>query len=188
LSDVVNFYQSSAAGVSEEELARMLPVVHVNPERHFMHSGNFKDWKEPQKLVSVVDTIRALRKLGEKQQPGLHAYVSRETTYTYRMRMAVTEFPYQNCTGGIEYGAVCKGCELEYYAWENLPWQVSRDPQRLERIYTQEEFLEHFQSCRGAQELWRVSCEGTIPIPMEFIWLHAGGVRDETWPQWVHRG
>lgn len=58
-----------------------------------------------------------------------------------------------------ESGIACKGCI----------WETPKRPRReygIERVYSREEFLEHFQWCYRAQLLWQAYCQEGSSIPI----------------------
>jgi hypothetical protein len=52
-----------------------------------------------------------------------------------------------------------------------------------ERLYSREEFLTHFRSCREAQQLWKASRGGTVAVKLErknwkWLWENGDASRD----------
>ncbi|KAK4236614.1 hypothetical protein C8A03DRAFT_35470 [Achaetomium macrosporum] len=147
LADLAKFYP-----LSEDDLGRILPVVHAAPG---IYSEHREIVNEPKKLVSLSDAMRTLGKLGFDPQ----SFLQRDTNYYTTGCMATTAFPYHDrATGTIEHGTLCRGCDV---ALNN--GSIGAEA-RLNRAYTTKQFLEHFQSCPEAQNIWRDSREGTIPF------------------------
>ncbi|KAK3309451.1 uncharacterized protein B0T15DRAFT_506232 [Chaetomium strumarium] len=137
--------------LSEEELGRILPVVHSAPGRYFEDDGVMRTRR---KVVSVVDSMRTLHKLGIKQraEPRRRSFRDVINFPDLTALMTTVHFPYlDRATDTLEFGMLCIGCgnALKYCKVGDRLWAERH------HTYTTQQFLEHFQSCREAQELWR---------------------------------
>lgn len=75
--------------------------------------------------------------------------------------MVTTALPYLDIeSGGIQNGLCCSGCQI---ALERALGSTTIQPNACalrDKVYSYEEFMEHFRECREAQNLWELSNEG----------------------------
>ena len=58
-----------------------------------------------------------------------------------------------------QYGVCCSGCQVApEEALKNT--RVDENACALRKVYSHDEFLEHFRQCPKAQDLWRLSQQG----------------------------
>ncbi|MBE3043681.1 hypothetical protein IMZ48_14145 [Candidatus Bathyarchaeota archaeon] len=71
--------------------------------------------------------------------------------------MASSSIPYFDvATSAVERGLTCKGCQI-------LVQTHDRATKPRGAVYSRQGFLEHFQVCSAAKELWVTSKGGTAP-------------------------
>ncbi|KAJ4127836.1 hypothetical protein NW768_008114 [Fusarium equiseti] len=120
--------------------------------------------KKPRYLVRCKDALPKLRELNSKIRsrdmelaPEHQTVLDVEHMYCFRY-MASTAFPWYDTTRDkLESGRSCAACQFRVEEHENgapfftvPPWGYNdRD-----RIYTDEEFMEHFRTCSFAKEMW----------------------------------
>jgi hypothetical protein len=141
--------------------------------------------RRPRYLVSVTDVFQRLRlhdlptRLLYKHHIPEHQSHMDVYHYNCHRYMASTAFPwYDSSRNRLETGMSCKGCNFRverYVAGSHRrrdpPWGFNdRD-----RIYTEEEFMEHFRSCEYAREVWESAQEGQV-IPESRFTLEGGAV------------
>lgn len=84
--------------------------------------------------------------------------------------MASSSLPFLDpITEEIQTGVSCRGCQL---VLEAAPSEARFD--RRERVYSREEFLDHFHQCEEARNLWVLSQGGTVPIEEPFMAQQGG--------------
>ena len=93
--------------------------------------------------------------------------------------MVATSMPFVDITtGSAQSGLSCKGCQVRL---ENTGMYAASAKQHAtaienrDRVYSEQEFLEHFKECNEAQEMWRLSDNGGKPV-METEFTRRGGV------------
>jgi hypothetical protein len=147
---------ADAAGVSAGELKKRLPVVRTLPEG----------------LKSLVTVQHALDCLDENGVKDPKAAVSRWPDSLTLRYEATTSLPVvDRMTGEVEPGFACKGCQLTYEAVDSLDDHEELDLRHPpHQSYSREAFLQHFEQCKAARDLWVSSQGGTVPVK-EPRWL-----------------
>lgn len=75
--------------------------------------------------------------------------------------MATTALPYLDIeSGGIQSGVCCSGCQIALERALTSTRIPSNACALRDKVYSHEEFLEHFPECQEAQNLWQLSNEG----------------------------
>jgi hypothetical protein len=85
--------------------------------------------------------------------------------------MVTTSLPYLDIeSGGIQNGVCCSGCQI---ALEKDLGSSRVQPNSCvlrDKVYSYDEFIEHFQECREAQNLWKLRNQGVdITNLSEFV-------------------
>jgi hypothetical protein len=142
--------------------------------------------RRPRYLVSIKDVFDKLRSLDTNRpiRYGNVGYLPEHQSHTgihhyncYRY-MASTAFPWYDLDRNrLERGMSCKGCNFrverytQQHRREDPPWGLNdRD-----RIYSEEEFIQHFRSCEYAREVWESARERQV-IPESRFTLEGGAV------------
>jgi hypothetical protein len=146
---------SKASGISPNRLRRLLPIFQTIPG---VYSINEKRCNKRLNLVAREAALKTLRTLGVGRCPP-NAILEPPGYYAVLRCMASTAFPYlDRATTEVQDGISCKGCQVAVEAASgNLAAYDRRD-----QAYSRKGFLDHFQSCTGAQSLWSASCGGTV--------------------------
>ncbi|KAK3320924.1 hypothetical protein B0T19DRAFT_403527 [Cercophora scortea] len=94
--------------------------------------------------------------------------------------MAATAQPHVTGRGHdvlVQRGIYCKSClasvEKRVHAAGNSP----DIPPLSCRVFSQEEYIKHFQWCRGAQAMWEASAGGTLPVEEPKLTRQRGAFR-----------
>ena len=89
--------------------------------------------------------------------------------------MAASSIPYLDiATGVVHAGVSCKGCHVMMENCRDYGQVFASLFKRREKVFSREEFLEHFRECEGAKALWVSSKEGTVDFK-EPKFTKAGG-------------
>ncbi|KAM5350929.1 hypothetical protein ACJ41O_003652 [Fusarium nematophilum] len=140
----------------------------------------FPKVKRPKYLVLEKHAIESLISLGVARgdavlaaqlQPEHQEHNDIRHWYCYRY-MATTAFPwFDPSRDKAERGVSCKGCQfrVERYAQDNFP--MDEPPWGFndrDRIYSADEFMDHFGSCIHAKKVWDDSQGGTVVQESDF--------------------
>ncbi|KGO72685.1 hypothetical protein PITC_056710 [Penicillium italicum] len=75
--------------------------------------------------------------------------------------MVTTSLPYLDVeSGGIQYGICCSGCQIALEKALGSSRIQSNACALRDKVYSHDEFMEHFRECREAQNLWKLSHQG----------------------------
>ncbi|KAF2425568.1 F-box domain-containing protein [Tothia fuscella] len=89
--------------------------------------------------------------------------------------MAASALPYFNeCTKSVQRGVCCKGCQVAIEEGLVTSTGDGTSHQARDRVYSHEGFLQHFQWCAQAQDMWEASLHGQGPF-IEPEWTCRGG-------------
>ncbi|KAL4941714.1 hypothetical protein BDV06DRAFT_212422 [Aspergillus oleicola] len=105
-------------------------------------------------LYSLVPTIRSL--------PGTYSMDEIGASDTALLRyMVTTALPYIDIeSGGIQNGLCCSGCQIALERALGSTMIQSNACALQDKVYSHEEFMEHFREYREAQNLWELSNKG----------------------------
>lgn len=142
------------AGTSRALLQREVPVVHTIPGSYGTNATNRK---RKLQVVSRTPFSELLQETGDTR-PRRSFIRTPLTRY-----MAASSIPYLDiATGVVQVGVSCKGCHVMMENNRDDGKSFSRLFKRREKLFSREEFLEHFPECEGARALWVSSKEGTV--------------------------
>ena len=135
------------------------------PGRYTMDDTYYKS------RVLLVSCQQALLKWGSRV--GLPRMVNKPTRYDFMGSCALPYF--DQAIDKVDYGVSCAGCQLarEKGIWSSNGEGLVTSP--ANKVYSQEDFLKHFQWCGQAQLLWDSSNEGEDIPPALPFWAKMGG-------------
>lgn len=93
--------------------------------------------------------------------------------------MVTTSLPYLDVeTGALQNGIRCSGCDVFLHR-TNKPESPSFPPENpltlRDKVYSYDEFMEHFRECREAQNLWKLSKQGINAPDISRFFMFGGG-------------
>ncbi|KAJ5898974.1 hypothetical protein N7495_003718 [Penicillium taxi] len=89
--------------------------------------------------------------------------------------MVTTPFPYLDIrSGSTQNGISCCGCQVSVEKGLHLRNVPSDTFTMRDKVYSHEEFMEHFRGCEEAQRIWKLSKEG-FEITTLSKWISRGG-------------
>ncbi|PYH92795.1 hypothetical protein BO71DRAFT_382860 [Aspergillus ellipticus CBS 707.79] len=85
--------------------------------------------------------------------------------------MVTTALPYLDIkSGGVQNGICCRGCQIALERALRSSGAQSNSCALRDKVYSYEEFMEHFRECREAQNLWMFSNHGVdVDNVSEFV-------------------
>ncbi|RAL03657.1 F-box protein [Aspergillus ibericus CBS 121593] len=143
---------------------RSIPALQTIPG---MYSMGERARKKKMQLVAVDDVIR----ISEARSDNDRAQGTRPRESPLLPFMVTTALPYLDvASGSIQNGVCCSGCQLfleDALMTSTLPGDAV---DLRDKVYSDDEFLIHFRQCQKAQELMRLSQEGTSAANLsEFV-------------------
>jgi hypothetical protein len=116
-----------------------------------------KEWSKRIKITSTKAAIQLLKEQNLGRDLTDHEFRQSNREEIYRHMAAVRIPHWDSSTASLQPTFSCKGCLLAL----DKP-RLHYDPgARHEREYLKDDFLDHFQNCSEAQNLWIASLAGT---------------------------
>lgn len=128
------------------QLSKLIPIVHSLP---WIYSYPRVEKKVRTYIAPAWLAAEALQ--GQMDEVMLDRLTRLYELPTWRF-MASMRLPFLNqATGRPQLELMCKGCHVEYITGD----KSSGPFERWNRVYLEEDFLNHFRECEEAQKLWR---------------------------------
>ena len=130
-------------------------------------------------VYSMDETVRKKRtrimpaelvsRLSLREEDATRVMQSKETALL--RYMVTTSLPYLDIeSGSIQRGISCSGCQIALEKALRSSRAQSNACTLRDKVYSYDEFMEHFQGCREAQNLWELSNQGVdIAELSEFV-------------------
>ncbi|CCF37277.1 F-box domain-containing protein [Colletotrichum higginsianum] len=155
---------SKASGVPVRQLKKSIPTLHTLSGVYTM-----EEVTRTRRTFIVAEShcLDALKRNEIKESQLTFDLWSQSPILRF---MASSSLPFLDpITEEIQTGVSCRGCQL---VLEAAPSEARFD--RRERVYSREEFLDHFHQCEEARNLWVLSQGGTVPIEEPFMAQQGG--------------
>ncbi|RJE24998.1 hypothetical protein PHISCL_02649 [Aspergillus sclerotialis] len=167
-----SFMRCCFACIREDSLPSILPYsvikkcVKLSPSRLYSLVPTLKSLPGVYSMDEIVrkrtrimatELVSRLSLQGEDERTRLTQ--SKETALL--RYMATTSLPYLDTeSGGVQYGICCSGCQIALEKALSSSGVGSNACTLLDKVYSYEEFMQHFHECREAQNLWELSNQG----------------------------
>jgi len=158
-------------GKSLQQYQSSIPILHTLPGIYSVEESSRKRRIRPVPEEQVTRKLLQIQGLSAEDSP-THPIVKEVIPNTSRF-MAATAMPWLDvgrCS--VQYGVSCKGCQVA------IEKNVSIDFEARDWVFSKDGFLEHYQSCTEARELWKASCGGTIPFDEPELTKRGGCMND----------
>jgi hypothetical protein len=157
-------------GIAPASLRKSVPLLHTIPGIY-----SFGEVSQKKRIHIIARSQLQLEEV-DGHGPIAPAEDTQELAKTPVITfMAVIPLPHFNeRTKSVQRGLYCKGCDVALETGLIVLTGDRTIELALDRVYSREGFLRHFQWCAQAQEMWEASQHGQIR-PVETEWTRRGG-------------
>ncbi|PTB63861.1 hypothetical protein BBK36DRAFT_1125562 [Trichoderma citrinoviride] len=155
VAEARRLFRLSRAEVGRQRACQTMPGIYS--------TGLYSTDKSYQRgRLRLVPYFPAMKEFGDRLETGVPRSRHRPFWEPAHNFMSSCELPYYDPqTRAVEYGISCAGCEAR--AIEQHPGQASRPADApWDGVFSRDNFLKHFRTCRQAQKLWESSPEAAL--------------------------